>query len=77
MLEIIKDVLTEYIVDEEMNEEDVDFTARSLAHGMAENSRGSRLNGTPTPNDKKVLGVMKRTSGPPLSLSKKVSWRVR
>ena len=28
MLEIIKDVLTQYIVDEEMGEEDIDFTAR-------------------------------------------------
>jgi len=35
MLSIIKDVLTEYIVDEEMGEDDIDFTARSLAHKVS------------------------------------------
>lgn len=71
MVGMIQEILTEYIVDEEMNEEDVEFTARALAFKATEGQRGSRGDML-SPG-----GVMKRSHVPPLSLKKKVTWRVR
>lgn len=43
---MIQEILTEQIVDEEMNEDDVEFAARALAFRATEGQRGSKQRGT-------------------------------
>ena len=72
---MIQELLTEYIVDEEMNQDDVEFAAKALvfkAGGGQRGSRGNQLLMSP-----KGSGNLKRPHATKLSLQKKVTWRKR
>ena len=72
---MIQELLTEYIVDEEMNQDDVEFAAKALVHKANQNQRGSR--GNQLIMSPKGSGNLKRPHATKLSLQKKVTWRKR